>query len=231
MSGGTIGIAWMGVLCANSWSLSANMVVRQLSDSLTATTIAHELGHNLSATHSPAGIMTASASNSGKKPRFTSDSVGEITEYINGWFEECRAGAKFTPPSGSNPYGPKLSMTVGPSSGYNFSIALSLQNARANCRIQVRAAESAATVATGTVILETEMESGSSSRMGNITTAIAADNAADATVYFKSFYICTGEQIRAESSMSSFVADYDPGGGDTVSRAEWIQELSDRFNW
>lgn len=230
MAGGTIGIAWMGVLCANSFSLSANMVIRQLSDSLTATTIAHELGHNLSATHSPSGIMAASANKTGRNPRFTSGSVSEISNYIKGWFEECRGGVNFRPPSDTGPYGPKVSLTVGPYSGYNFSIGLSLQNPRANCFVQVRAAESAAGVATGTIVLETEMQAGSSTRMGNVTTGIVADNAADATVYFKSFYVCSGGTVRAESSLASFVADYGPDDGDNVSRAEWIQEISDRFN-
>lgn len=103
MLDGVIGIAWMGVFCDNSTALQANMVIRQYSDSLTGTTVAHELGHNLNATHTASGIMAASASNTGRNPRFTSDSVEQISTYANGWFDECRAGVNYSPGSVGNP--------------------------------------------------------------------------------------------------------------------------------
>jgi hypothetical protein len=231
MLDGVIGIAWMGVLCNNSSALQANMVIRQYSDSLTGTTIAHELGHNLNASHSVSGIMAASASRTGKNPRFTSDSVEQISTYTDGWYDECRAGVNYTPPSGANPFAPTLGMTVGPASGYNFSISLSLENKRANCKVQVRASETAGAVDAGTLIFEIAMDGSSSTRMGNVWTAIAATNATDATVYFKSFYICSGAQVRAESDVVSYVALHGASYSDGVSRSAWIQELADRFNW
>ncbi len=183
MSGNVIGIATIGSYCDNSRSLSATMVVRHTSDSVTPTTIAHELGHNVDAVHTASGIMAASVSRTGKKPRFTSESVTQIRNYLEAWYSECRAGKNDTPPPGSDVSPTTIDFSVSRTTEYNFSMEFSVSRTRANCEVVVRAAETANGVNSGIPILRREMEGSGMGSMTDLDIAIDTSSASEATIY------------------------------------------------
>jgi hypothetical protein len=228
MASNVIGIATIGAYCDNSRSLSATMVIRHTSDSVNPTTIAHELGHNLDAVHTATGIMAASVSKSGKKPRFTRESVSQISNYLEAWYSECRAGVNYTPPPGSDGSPSTIEFSVSRTAEYNFSMEFSVSRTRANCEVVVRAAETANGVNSGTSILRREMEGSGMGSMADLGVAINASSASEATVYLKAFYVCSGE-VKASSPVASYVANYGPPYDILVSRAEWIQYVADVF--
>ena len=232
MANNVIGIATLGVYCNNSASLSANMVVQHVSSSIGPLVIAHELGHNLSAEHSSSGIMAASVSKMGRLHRFASASVSQVSNYLNDWFSECRGGAGFTPPPGSGGSTSSLQLSVGPADGYNFSLGYTLTGPKAGCYVRVRAGESATEADTGVIILErNQTSSGGFTTSMNISSTIDTSVPSEATVYFKAFYVCSGEQVRANSEVESYVAQYDESDSNSVSRLAWILDLKDSLNY
>jgi hypothetical protein len=209
MSGNVIGIATIGSFCDNSRSLSATMVVRHTSDSVTPTTIAHELGHNVDAVHTATGIMAASVSKAGKKPRFTRESVSQIRNYLQAWYSECRAGKNYTPPPDSDGPASTIEFSVSRTPEHNFSMEFNVSRTRANCEVVVRAAETADGVNSGTPIVRREMEGTGMGSMADLSIAIDASSASEATIYLKAFYVCSGE-VKASSPVESYVANYGP---------------------
>lgn len=228
MSGNVIGIATIGSYCDNSRSLSSTMVVRHTSDSVTPTTVAHELGHNLDAVHTATGIMAASVSKTGKTPRFIRESVSQIRNYLEAWYSECRAGKNYTPPPDSDGPAPTIEFSVSRTPEYNFSMEFSVSRTRANCEVVVRAAETANGVNSGTPILRRELEGSGMESMADLSIAINTSSASEATIYLKAFYVCSGE-VKASSPVASYVANYGPSYDILVSRAEWIQYVADVF--
>lgn len=228
MAANVIGIATIGSYCDNSRSLSSTMVVRHTSDSVTPTTVAHELGHNLDAVHTATGIMAASVSRTGKPPRFTRESITQISNYLEAWYSECRAGTHYTPPPGSDGSPSTIEFSVSRTAQYNFSMEFNVSRTRANCEVVVRAAETANGVNSGTPILRREMEGSGMGSMTDLDIAIDTSSASDATIYLKAFYVCSGE-VKASSPVEPYVANYGPSYDTFVSRAEWIQYVADIF--
>ena len=83
LNGGTIGLAYIGVICqASTFSYG---ISQYTNDPITAVTFAHELGHNFNAEHSAGGIMAATATNQGlDELSFTNQSLNEMQPFING---------------------------------------------------------------------------------------------------------------------------------------------------
>jgi hypothetical protein len=222
MRAGIVGLATLGSLCENFRTASSNMIVRHISDILTPFIISHELGHNLSARHSNAGIMAPKLSRAQKKPlRFTSDSTYQISSHADAWYHECLEGARWAPP----PEGPKVEMLVESKPALNFSLSYSISNWKSDCQLRVRAAESEADINSGVVVYEPPPDVSGGGYSVNITTAVDVSAAADATVYLKGFYVCPGEQVSATSQVVSYLPRYGQSYDSRVPRAEWIEVL------
>lgn len=223
------GIATLATFCDNTRTSSASMVVRHTSSAINPSVVAHELGHNLAAYHSYGGIMAPKVSTkSAKKLRFTSDSISEISGHLNGWYSECREGTTFTPPPG---FGSTLELTVSRSQEYHVSVGLAVTKRRANCDVVVKAGETSSGASTGTTIFRAPMEASGMSRGTTMSYSIDTTAESEATVYFKAFYVCSGEEVVAESSVISYVPNYGPSPYSPVSRSEWITQLESLLNW
>lgn len=222
-----VGIATLGTYCADSSAHSANMVVKHISKSLLPLVVAHELGHNLNAVHTARGIMTPSVSKTGKDRSFSRTSVSEMSTYLNDWYGECRAGTNFTPPPGSGGSPSSLELRVTSTPEFNFSLGYTVENARSKCFVRIRAAESATEVDTGTVVLErTQTTNGSWTTQTDITTPIDTALPSEATIFFKAFYICAGDYVRAQSEVITYTPLYDDSAEGAVTRAQWIADLA-----
>lgn len=73
----TAGVAYLGGACSRDYGYG-------WSEGMYSLVIAHEVGHNLNADHSNSGLMTASGSVDSKKFSFSSQSVNEISNFVDG---------------------------------------------------------------------------------------------------------------------------------------------------
>lgn len=106
MDGGTVGIAYVGVVCyAPQYSFSVTQSYR----TLTGAIFAHEVGHNLGASHdftSPDSLMYPSISYN--QAGFSSKSLQEVRTHLN-YFGDCLDTESMTPLLS----GAKLTITKG----------------------------------------------------------------------------------------------------------------------
>ncbi|KAI9142522.1 hypothetical protein BKA69DRAFT_1165838 [Paraphysoderma sedebokerense] len=97
--GRTAGIAYVGTVCrGNNVGISTNRIGgRTQSTSSLVLTVAHEIGHNFGAGHSPDQSSIMAASGSSSTPRFASGSIQQISRNLGGRCFDSGGGG---PPSG-----------------------------------------------------------------------------------------------------------------------------------
>jgi hypothetical protein len=125
--GGTIGVAYVGVLCR---SIDSSLGTSSYTNStLTPVTVAHELGHNFGADHSQSGIMAAVATNESLQTlRFSSTSVFEINDYLSAVNYQCLGDGNS---DGATNFPVTLTASVASSGKFNFNITA--QTTASNC--------------------------------------------------------------------------------------------------
>lgn len=95
-AGGTIGVAWLSAVCT---SIRYNALENFTSNSVTKRVmVAHELGHNFSASHDPSGSPTIMAPSVNTSTSWSSQSINQIQNFYDGlWcLGSCSSG---TPPT------------------------------------------------------------------------------------------------------------------------------------
>jgi hypothetical protein len=155
LSGSTIGIAYVGVLCKAPDYVHG--VSSFTNNTITPVTIAHELGHNFGANHSSSGVMKPAADGESLSTlRFSRGSVDEMKAHLSSANYSCipistRASSPLPTPtvapsvtpipkvtSEPSPAGVSLELSVAAQGEGRFSYSVKTDKARSSCRVAMQ---------------------------------------------------------------------------------------------
>jgi hypothetical protein len=206
MDGDTIGIAYVATTCRNDQSRFSASIVQRVSDVVDPVTIAHELGHTLSAEHTATGIMRPAL---GRNPptTFESSSLLLISSYLSQWYPECRQGTSEghtgdeTPPSGggsSNPFRGKpitVDLMIQSSGPQSLTITTTTSQVRTDCAVKLHASTSSAAAPRGTVISNVVPVEPSITKTGSVQFRVNPGSSKNPYIYFVAEHTCTDGTI------------------------------------
>lgn len=214
MDGDTIGIAYVATACRNDQSRFSASIVQRVSDVVDPVTVAHELGHTLSAEHTATGIMRPAL---GRSPptTFESSSLLLISSYLSEWYPECRQGTSQghtgdSPPSGggsSNPFRGKpltVDLAIQSSGAQSLTITTTTSQVRADCAVKLHAGSSAAAAPRSTVISNVVPVEPSITKTGSAPFRVNPGPSKNPYVYFVAEHTCTDGTILEVSRVRKF---------------------------
>ena len=235
------GLTYLSVACRNRFSDVAALVVQHVSDSLDPSIIAHHIGHTLSATHSPGGIMAPILAEPAPQ-EFEQQSREEIAAYLSDNYAACRGGKGQgslpstptpTPTATPDPYAgvpQTLALRAFRPDAAHMRIIARVSEIRPGCSVFVRATGTRDAIRNGAVILEFAPTTLMTRVSRRLPAGIQQSGSEESAVYFQAEHVCPG----AETIEVSRVLRMNPnaGGlaGKLVSKPRWLKLLEEAFS-
>jgi hypothetical protein len=219
MDSDTIGVAYVGTLCRDDQSRFAASIVQRVSDVIDPVTLAHEIGHSLSAVHTSTGIMRPTL---GKNPpsTFASSSLLLLSNHVAQWYPQCRQGTSAghigptpTPTSGggsndtSNPFRGKpvtVLLDISSSTPRSLTVTTTTSKLAAGCSVRLRLGTSAVGALRGPVISDVPSSEIAISKTGSAPFRVSPGPTRNPSVYFVAEHSCPDGSILEVSRVRRF---------------------------
>jgi hypothetical protein len=242
MDDDTIGIAYVGTACRNDQARFANAAIQRVSDALDPTTLAHEIGHSLSAVHTSTGIMRPAL---GKNPpsTFASSSLLLISNHLSQWYPECRQGMSDghlsptpTPSSGgssndnSNPFRGKpltIDLRFSSSSPKTLTVTTTSSKLEPGCTIRLHIGISAVGALRGAIISDIAPPEATITRTGSAPFQVSPGQTRNPFIYFVAANTCADGTILEVSRVRKYNPNRIRGISKKIrSKRAWIKNFS-----
>jgi hypothetical protein len=242
MDDDTIGVAYVGTACRNDQSRFADAVIQRVSDTLDPTTLAHEIGHSLSAVHTSTGIMRPAL---GKSPpsSFASSSLLLISNHLSQWYSECRQGTSDgylnptpTPTSGgnsndnSNPFRGKpvtIDLNFSSSTPKSLTVITTTSKIGPSCSVRLHVGASAVDALRGAVISDVAPTEATIARTGSASFQVSQGQTKNPYVYFVAEHTCPDGSILEVSRVRKYNPNRIRGISKKIrSKRAWIKNFT-----